>query len=163
MENRFEELRSIQRTGARGRILAALVGSMLRMLGRNGQPEPVFDHISPDPWYLDFASTQGLKLRTHGFYNPDFLLDDGTWLEITLSENEAYKKLLRYGHQAPRLLIVWLDEDTGLHKEVCKGVVFPNAELMSVDGFYADLEERPGGTELVEKIKRLKHLKGQVL
>lgn len=41
-------------------------------------------------------------------------------------------------------------------------MVFPNAEVMSVEGFYADLEDCPGGTELVEKIKRLKHLKGQV-
>ncbi|MEE9295619.1 MAG: hypothetical protein V3W34_11750 [Phycisphaerae bacterium] len=163
MENRLDELRSIQRTGARGRIFSALAGSMLRKLGMNGQPEPVFDHINPDSWYVDFASTHGLKLRTHEFYNPDFLLGDGTWLEITLSENEAYKKLLRYGHQAPRLLIVWLDEDAGLHKEVCKGVVFPNADVMSVDGFYADLEDRPGGTEFVETIKRLKHLKGQIL
>ena len=42
-----------------------------------------------------------IKIRTHDFYNPDYILMNGTWLEVTLSENNTYKKLFRYGHQAP--------------------------------------------------------------
>ena len=57
---------------------------------------------------------------------------NGTWLEVTLSENNTYKKLFHYGHQAPLLKILWLDEDTGLHKKVCKNVDFPNAEVISI-------------------------------
>ena len=88
-EDRLEELRSIQRSGARGRIFSVLVNTMLGMLRIGFQPEPIFDHVVPNPWYVDFAAKHGLKLRTHAFYNPDFLLEDGRWLEVTLSENEA--------------------------------------------------------------------------
>ena len=163
MEDRLDELRSIQRTGTRGRILSTLAASMLRTVGLSVRPEPVFNHVEPDPWYQDFAGRHGLKLRTDAIYNPDFLLDNGSWLEVTLSENTAYKKLLRYGHQTPCLTVIWLDEDTGLHKELCKAVDFPNAEVISLQRFFADLEDRPGGAGLVEKLKRLKALKGQIL
>lgn len=163
MEDRLDELRSIQRTGTRGRILSTLAASMLRTAGLSAQPEPVFDHVEPDPWYQDFAGRHGLELRTDAVYNPDFLLGDGSWLEVTLSENTAYKKLFRHGPQAPWLTVIWLDEDTGLHKGVCEAVDVPNAEVISIERFFADLEDRPGGAELIEKVRRLKALKGQIL
>jgi len=47
-----------------------------------------------------------IKIRTYDFYNPDYITPDGTWLEITLSENTAYKKLFRYGHQAPGVTVL---------------------------------------------------------
>jgi len=69
----------------------------------------------------------------------------------------------RYGRQAPCLTVVWLDDDTGLHKEVCEAVDVPNAEVISIERFFADLEDRPGGVRLIEKVRRLKALKGQIL
>lgn len=80
---------------------------------------------------MDFAKTYNLKLRTHDAYNPDLFFEDGTWAEITLSENTAYKKLFRYGHQADQIAVFWLDEDTGLHKDTCQSVHFPNARVTS--------------------------------
>ena len=109
---------------------------------------------------LDLASKRDLKIRTHDFYNPDYLLPDGTWLEITLSENTAYQKLFRYGHQAPAFKVLWLEKDTGLHKKVCKDVDFPNAEVVSVQEYYPEFDEGSGGCELVNKFHQLKRLKG---
>jgi hypothetical protein len=159
----LDKLRSIQRTGTRGRIFAVLMKTLLEALQISFEAEPVFDHLAPDPWYVEFASKHGLKLREHPFYNPDFLLEDGTWVEATLSANTAYKKLFRFGHQSCRLKVVWLDEDEGLHKRVCKNVVFPNAVVTNVDQFYPRLADCPGGEEVVEKLERLRELKGIIM
>jgi hypothetical protein len=51
----------------------------------------------------------------------------------------AFKKLFRYGHQAPRLLVLWLDSDVGLHKRLCEGVEFPNATVRPVESYYRRL------------------------
>jgi hypothetical protein len=91
------------------------------------------------------------------------LLDDGSWVEATISENEACKKLFRYGHQAPRLTVIWLDEDKGMHKGICQDVRFPNAEVLRVDSFYSRLKEQEKGRELIERFECLKGLKGVVL
>ncbi len=100
MDERFEDLKEIHRTGTRGRIFAFLINEMFELLRIPNEPEPIFDHIAPDKWYLDFASKHDdIKIRTHDFYNPDYMLSDGSWLEVTLSENTAYKKLFRYGHK----------------------------------------------------------------
>ena len=133
---------------------------MLERLGIGFQKEPVFAHVSPDSWYVEFSENHGLKLRTHPFYNPDFLLDDETWVEVTLSENEAYKKLFRYGHQIPQLTVIWLDQDKGQHKEVCQNGEFPNAEVISVDAFLLNHPDFPGRPKLVEMFNLLKSLKG---
>jgi len=120
MDDRFEELKKIHRTGTRGRIFAVLVKQMFEILQIPQDSEPIFDHIIPNKWYLDFAAKHDLKIRTHDFYNPDYIRTDGTWIEITLSENTAYKKLFRYSHQAPLLKIIWIDDDTGHHKKNVK-------------------------------------------
>ena len=163
MEGRMDELRSMQRTGARGRIFAHLIAEMWKAIGVSYRTEPVFEHRDPNRWYVAFAEGNGVKLRTHAFYNPDFLLDDGTWLEATLSENTAYAKLFRHGHQAPRLMVVWLDEDAGFHKAVCAGVPFPNAEVVNVASFYPRVRACEGGEELIAKFELLKTLKGVLL
>jgi len=163
LEGRIDHLYSIQRTGARGRIFSHMVTEALRLLRMPCQPEPIFEHRDPNPWYVDFAAKNGLKLRRHRFYNPDFVLDEGTWMEATLSENSAYKKLFRHGQQAPRLIVIWLDKDTGLHKEVCERVAFPNAEVKDVASFYPRLTPCVGGESLIEKIELLKTLKGRLL
>jgi hypothetical protein len=163
MNNQLEELLSIHRGGSRGRIFHVLVAEMLKLLTIPFEPEPVFDHKEMNPWYRDFANQHNLKLRTHGFYNPDFLLNDGTWLEISLSENAAYQKLFRYGHQAPRLRMIWLDEDDGFHKRICKDIKFPNAEVVSVSDYYTQLSEQVEGKVLIDKFERLKKLKGILL
>ncbi len=160
MEHQFDELKKIYRTGTRGRIFAFLVENMLDILQIPHDSEPIFDHIEPNKWYLDFESNHDLKIRTHDFYNPDYILIDGTWLEITLSENTAYQKLFRYGHQAPALKVLWLEKDTGLHKKVCKDVDFPNAEVVSVQEYYPEFDESFEGCELVNKFHQLKQLKG---
>ncbi len=162
MQGDLDTLRSIQRTGARGRILFALVEEMLHVLGISYRPEPIFDHMPPNLWYVQFAQKHDLKLRTNSFYNPDFILKDGAWLEVTLSENSAYKKLFRYGHQAEELIVVCLDEDQGLHKSVCQRVAFPNARVERVQRFYDELRVN-GGEELVRKLDMLKELKGIAL
>ena len=105
MEGRIEDVRSMQRTGLRGRIFAHLVAQVWRMLGVSYREEPLFKHRDPDPWYVAFAADNDIKLRTHAFYNPDFILEDGTWVEATLSENTAYAKIFRHGHQAPHLQV----------------------------------------------------------
>jgi len=163
LEGRLDELQTIHRGGARGRIFSHLIETMLKTLGVAARKEPIFAHVDPDPWHVAFASSHGLRLRTYPYYNPDFILDDGDWLEVTVSENDAYKKLFIYGHQAPGLTVVWLDADSGLHREICRGVDFPNARIVNVEEFYGRLAERPGGSELIEKFILLKQLKGSVL
>jgi len=163
MEGRIDELCSIQRTGARGRIFARLIVETWRLLGVSYRVEPVFEHRDPNLWYVAFAADNGIKLRTHAFYNPDFVLDDGTWVEATLSENTAYAKLFRHGHQAPRLTVVWLDEDAGLHKTVCARVLFPNAEVVNMASFYPRVRACEGGEILIAKLELLKTLKGVLM
>ncbi len=116
----------------------------------------------PNPWYLQFSEDQQLKLRVDPFYNPDFFLENGSWLEVTLSENTAYKKLLKYGHQADRLIVLWLDVDRGLYKSVCERVVFSNAKVETVDKFYDQLKLK-GEEDLIRKFQMLKELKGILL
>ncbi|MFQ5639433.1 MAG: hypothetical protein ACE5IR_15720 [bacterium] len=161
--DQIEDLLAIQRTGSRGRIFLTLVQDMLNILKICFKSEPVFKHKQPDPWYQDFTTRHGLKLRVHEFYNPDFLLEDGTWLEATLSENTAYKKLFRHGHQAQSLTVIWLDEDMGLHKQVCQGLSFPNALVRSVKHFYPQLRSDTRGAKIIDNLERLKSLKGIVL
>ena len=60
-------------------------------------------------------------------------------------------------------MVVWLDEDAGLHKTVCTGVSFPNAEVMNVASFYPRVRACEGGEELIAKIELLKTLKGVLL
>jgi len=156
-------LRAIQRSGSRGRILAALVRQCFDVLGISHLPEPVFEHVAPAEWYVDFAEAQGLKLVLDDRYNPDYLLADGTWVEVTLSENTAFKKLFRYGHQASRLLVLWLDPDTGLHKRVCAGLDLPNAAVKPVDSDYGRLRETDRGADIVRKIEALKELRHKIL
>ena len=159
MEGRFDELEKIQRTGTRGRIFEVLIKDMLKIFQMPSESEPIFNHIAPNKWYLDFASKHDLKIRTNDFYNPDYLLSDGTWLEITLSENTAYKKLFKYGHQTSALKVLWLDEDEGLHKKVCKDTVFPNARVESVETYFPMLKTFLNGNELIDKLYQLKSLK----
>jgi len=159
----LNELLAIQRTGSRGRIFHALVEDMLKLLAIPFQFEPVFDHKEMNPWYVDFAAQHNLKLRTHEFYNPDFLLEDGTWFEISLSEKKAYQKLFRFGHQAPHLIVIWLDGDDGLHKSICKDIKFPNAEVRSVKDYYSQLSINVGEKALIEDLERLEKLKGTLL
>ena len=163
MEGRVDELCAIQRAGARGRIFARLIVETWKVIGVSYRTEPVFEHRDPNPWYVAFAADNGIKLRMHAFYNPDFVLDDGTWVEATLSENTAYAKLFRHGHQAPRLMVVWLDEDAGFHKTVCAGVPFPNAEVVNVATLYPRVRACEGGEELIAKLELLKALKGVLL
>ncbi len=162
-DNHIDALLSIQRGGSRGRIFHVLIEDMLKLLAIPFAPEPVFDHVEINPWYIDFVGKHNLKLHTHGFYNPDFLLEDGTWFEISLSEKKAYQKLFRYGHQAPQLRLIWLDEDDGLHKSLCQGIKLPNAEVISVESYYAKLDEQIEGKMLIEKLEKLKKLKGVLL
>ena len=159
MDGRFDELKEIHRTGTRGRIFAFLIKNMLDILQISYDTEPIFDHIAPNKWYLYFASQYDLKIRAHDFYNPDYILINGTWLEITLSENTAYQKLFRYGHQAPMLKAIWLDQDTGLHKKICEAIEFPNAQVISIEKYYSKLEKYSGGNALINKFEQLKSLK----
>lgn len=163
MAGDWDKLRSLQRSGARGRIFATLVRQCFNALAISYECEPLFPHVSPRPWYAGFAAKHELKLAAHEFYNPDFLLNDGTWVEATLSENTAFKKLFRYGHQAPGLLVLWLDADDGLHTQVCKEVEFPNADVRPVDWYYPQLDRTADGRYLVDKLQILKRLKHQVL
>ena len=163
MQNDVAQLTLAHRTGARGRILSVLAQEAFRLIEIPFKAEPVFLHKMPNSWYVDFAETHNLKLRTHDFYNPDLFFDDGTWVEITLSENSAYKKLFRYGHQADQMAVYWLDEDTGLHKNTCRTVRFPNARVASFESLYPRLQTVVGGPELIEGLMLLKGLKGTIL
>ena len=162
MENRIDELIQNHRTGTRGRIFSVLSVEIYDVLGIPYRFEPIFYHIPPKEWYVKFARKHGIKLRTHDFYNPDFFLEDGTWVEFTLSEKAAYQKLFRYGHQADNLVIYWLDEDTGLHKEICENVRFPNAEVRSIEYFYEPLRQSAVGIKTIERLEVLRGLKGVV-
>ena len=157
------ELLAVQRTGSRGRIFLKLVNEILDKLQIGHESEPVFDHKQPNSWYQDFAAKHKIKLKVHSYYNPDFLLEDGTWLEVTLSENTAYKKLMRYGHQAPKLMIIWLDEDDGLHKQVCQNRRFPQARITSIKHFYPQLNSDKEGMKIINDLERLKNFKGILL
>ncbi len=159
----LEKLFSIQRTGARGRIFYCLVEEMLHLLSVEFRVEPIFEHVSPNPWYVDFALKHGLKLRLHSFYNPDFFFENGAWLEVTLSENSAYKKIFTYGHQSEELFILWLDPDQGFHRSVCLEVEFPNAQIKRVQSFFDHLGKTIQGENLIKKFELLSNLKGTLL
>lgn len=163
MAGDLDNLRLFQGTGARGRLFRFLIEQMLPIVEIPFRTEPIFDHMLLHSWYEEFARSHDLKLRTDSFYNPDFFLEDGTWLEVTVSENSAYKKVFRYGHQAGRLMVLWLDVDRGLHKTVCKGVAFPNARVETVQFFYDELAGRAGGVALIRTFETLKELKGCIL
>jgi hypothetical protein len=163
MQGDVDLLRSLHRTGARGRIFARLIEDIWNVLEVSYRREPLFDHRAPDPWYVEFAERHEIKLRTHSFYNPDFVIDDGAWVETTLSENTAYAKFFRYGHQAPRLQVIWLDEDSGYHKSVCAAVAFPNARAVNVASLFPRIRECDAGGALIQKVILLKSLKGVVL
>ena len=157
MKDQLEELKEIYRTGTRGRIFAELVKKMLEILKIPNKPEPLFDHIEPNKWNLDFVSRHDdIKIRTHEFYNPDYIFADGTWLEVTLSENTAYKKVFRYGHQTPLLNVLWLDEDKGLHKKFCKNVEFPNAQVVNIKKYFPKLRKVSRGKDLINKFQKLR-------
>jgi hypothetical protein len=163
MAGDLDRLRTVQRSGARGRIFAALIRRCFDELAIGYKSEPVFPHLPPTEWYAAFAARHELKLATHNYYNPDFLLDDGSWAEVTLSENTAYKKLFQYGHQAPRLLVIWLDTDDGLHRELCNEVEFPNAIVRPVDWYYPQLDRTANGQDVVQKLETLRGLKYELL
>ncbi len=156
-------LRKIQRTGARGRILQVLVRQCFDAMDVGYEQEPIFEHVAPLSWYVDFAEKNGLMMRTHDHYNPDFILDDGTWVEITLSENTAFRKVFRYGHQAPTLLVLWLDEDTGLHKTICEKVDFLNAAVKPVSIYYDGLEQTKAGAKIKKHLEFLKQHKRDIM
>jgi len=160
LENKLDELGQKHRTGARGRILSVLSLNIFDILQIPYESEPIFYHVEPNPWYIEFAKHHDIKIRTHDFYNPDLFLEDGTWVEITLSENTAYQKLFRYGHQADNLVIYWLDKDEGYHKKICQNVRFPNVEIKSIECFNPHLQKTSKGQELVNYLKILKRLKG---
>ena len=162
MEGRLQDLLSIQRTGSRGRIFLHLVRLALRQTGASFQAEPIFDPVPPHPWYVSFATENEIKLDIQPFYNPDFLLGDGTWLEATLSENTAYKKLFSHGHQSGKLVVIWLNEDTGRHREICKNVAFPNASVLNIRQYFSCLDG-PEWIALSAKFDKLKELKAVVL
>jgi hypothetical protein len=163
MENRLNDLALNHRTGTRGRILSALSLDIFDKLQIPYKSEPIFYHVQPNQWYKEFAKRHGLKLRTHDFYNPDLFLETGAWVEVTLSENTAYQKLFRYGHQANKLIVYWLDVDEGFHKEKCQHIRFPNAEVNSIECFATRLRKMPSGQDLIERLKLLKNLKGTIL
>ena len=162
-ENRLNDLALNHRSGTRGRILSTLVLELFKIIRIPFKPEPIFYGIKPNEWYINFAKKHNIKLRTHDFYNPDLFLEDGTWIEITLSENTAYKKLFRYGHQADKLTIFWLDNDNGFHKEKCRSICFPNAEIKNIDCFNSQLKKSAAGLEIMNKLKVLKKLNGTIL
>ena len=157
-EERIDELKQVCHHGGRGRIFAALVVDLFKMQRISYKQEPVFYGIEPDSWYVHFAEENGIKLRTHDFYNPDFVLENGTWVEITLSENTAYKKLFHHGHQADKLIVFWLDDDNGYHKEMCHSTCFPNAEVRCIENMFSQ-DETPESFELISRFRLLKELK----
>ena len=162
-QNKIHELSLNHKTGTRGRILEILASKLFRIQQIPCKKEPVFYHVKPNEWYVDFSKKHKIKLREHDFYNPDLFLDNGTWVEVTLSENTAYKKLFRYGHQATNLLILWLDIDNGLHKNICNSINFPNAEIKSIESFSKHLNPSPEGLETTNYLRLLKELKGTIL
>jgi hypothetical protein len=162
-ESRLSDLALNHRTGTRGRILSVLALKVFNIMQIPFNAEPIFYHTEPNRWYTEFTQKHEIKLRTHDFYNPDLFLEDGTWVEITLSENTAYQKLFRYGHQAENLLLLWLDNDDGFHKKTCRHIRFPNARIESIERFDAQLKKTPNGLEIIDKIEVLKDLKGTIL
>ncbi len=163
MNGDMDLLRKLQRTGTRGRILQVLARQCFDAMGVGYEQEPIFGHVAPLSWYVDFAEKNGLKLRTHDHYNPDLILDDGTWVEITLSENTAFKNVFRYGHQAPDLLVLWLDEDTGLHKKLCENVELPNAAVKPMSTYCDRLKQTEVGAKIKKHLELLKQHKHDML
>ncbi len=67
MEDQFNELMSNHRTGSRGRIFLHLVRLALEQTGATFLPEPMFDHVRPNPWYDSFAAENEIKLDIQPF------------------------------------------------------------------------------------------------
>ena len=163
MEEKLDDLALNHRTGTRGRILSVLALDLFYKLQIPFTSEPIFYHMEPSQWYIEFAKQHGIKLRTHDFYNPDLFLENGTWVEVTLSENTAYKKLFRYGHQADNLLILWLDKDDGYHKKICQNVRFSNAAIKSIEYFNTQHKKLLSASDIIRRLTILKKLKGTIL
>ena len=68
--------------------------------------------------------------------------------------------MFRYGHQAPLLKVIWIDDDTGLHKKVCKNIEFPNAQVISIKSYFLELGNIDDGKDLINKFGELEKLKG---
>lgn len=161
MDNRMDELREIQRSGTRGRIFAYLCKRMYSILEIEFIEEPVFEKLQPEEWYRSFADKHNIKLKEYPTYNPDLLLQDGTWVEFTLSENTAYKKIFKYGHQTKKLKLLWIDEDSGYHKSVCENVTFPDSCcIQSIEHYFPILRNHSKGENLTNHFIRLKGCKG---
>ena len=126
------------------------------------KPEPIFDHRPPSDWYVEFAAKHDIKIVVYPTYNPDFWIEDGTWIEATLSENTAYKKVFKHGHQFQKLIVLWLDKDTGRHSDICRDVVFPNASVIQAGTFFSSLAGSVEGEKLLEQFNQLERLKGIV-
>jgi len=88
--------------------------------------------------------------------------DSEDWQTLHALQRTAFRKLFQYGHQTPRLLVIWLDPDDGLHKRVCKAVAFPNAEVHSVTWYYPRLDQTTHGQKIVRKLEILKGLRHKV-
>ena len=163
LQKRVKELALSHKSGTRGRIFEFLALELFQKKQIRYKSEPIFNHIEPNNWYINFTEKHNIKLRKHDFYNSDMFLEDGTWVEITLSENTAYKKLFRYGHQAENLLVLWLDVDNGLHKKICQPLNFPNAEVKSIENFGTLSENTPEELEVYNYLKLLKNIRKKIL
>lgn len=66
------------------------------------------------------------------------------------------------GHQAPAIRVIWLDEDSGLHKDKGKEVIFPNARVENVKIYFSTLAKLPDGFELINKFEQLTGFNGAI-
>jgi hypothetical protein len=160
--NEIDLLAALSKSGTRGRIFNELFTRLLKAESYKFTAEPVFTHQEPNRWHEFYLNSNGLKLKIFDEYNPDYLLSDDDWVEVTLSENTAFKKILTYGHQAPKLEVFWLDEDTGHHKNVLENAGVPNASVRRINYLYGTLEKSEEGNKLIEQFELLKKLKGKL-
>ena len=63
--------------------------------------------------FIEIARKYNINLKTRKeLYRIDFLINNDIWLEVTLNNQEAHKKILKYAHQCKQLGLTYLSAET---------------------------------------------------
>ena len=131
---RYRVIERNPRNGLRGRLFQELVKKLLVYDGFTFQHEVTFD---PKPIDSDFKKKaisidESINVNQKG-YTIDFVLGNGTWIEVTLNIHTAHEKPLKYAHQCEKLVVLYIDKTT--KRRV--GNVFNNVKIISVFKFFS--------------------------
>lgn len=122
------------RYGLRGRIFAKIVELLLIYDNVPFESEISFHPKQIPMKFIEIARKYNINLKTRKeLYRIDFLINNDIWLEVTLNNQEAHKKILKYAHQCKQLIVLYLEQKSSF---CYQRNVFPNAKVMLVDEYF---------------------------